>query len=202
MQQEILSKPAQRQRTLAKLLEVARYEFATNGYDGTATNRIVEQAQLTRGALYYHFKDKKDLFRRVVEQIAQEVLDLILQEALAQDSTWECLIAGCNAFIDACATPKTRQIFLIDAPAVLGWEEWREIDARYAMGSLEEGLKVCMDAGDIAPTSLPVLTHLISGALNEAALVIAESDDPDSMRGIVKTEVEALLAGIRVQRAA
>lgn len=59
-----------------------------------------------------------------------------------------------------------------------------------------------MDAGDIAPTSLQVLTHLISGALNEAALLIAESDDPDSMRRIVKTEVETLLAGIRVQRAA
>lgn len=194
----ISAKKTKSDATLSRLLKVAQQEFAKNGYAATATNDIVAKASVTRGALYYHFKDKKDLFRHVVEGVAREVLDTIIRRAEAESTSWHGLLEGCHAFIDACTEPHIRQILLIDAPAVLGWQEWREIDAKYAMGSLEEGLRLCVESGDLAPGSLKALTHLVSGALNEAALLIAESEDPEAIRAAVKVEVNILLAGLRL----
>lgn len=194
----VSSKQAKAEATLARLVAVAWAEFAEIGYAETATNDIVAKAQVTRGALYYHFKDKQDLFRRVVEVVAEEVLAKILHRAEAEPTVWQGLVEGCHAFIDACAEPDIRQILLIDAPAVLGWQAWREIDAKYAMGSLADVLALCIESGDIAPRPLPALTHLISGALNEAALLVAESVDPDATRAAVKAETEHLLAGLRL----
>lgn len=197
MQQATVTKKEQRERTLARLLVVAKSEFAKNGFGETSTNQVVEKADVTRGALYYHFKDKEDLFRGVVEQVARDVLAEILSEAETETSAWRGLVAGCHAFLDACADPAVQQILLIDAPAVLGWAEWREIDARYSMGSLKEGLQACADAGDIQPTSIDALTHLLSGALNEAVLMIADAADADAARNAVKLEMENLLLGLR-----
>lgn len=197
MQEEAVSKKDQRGRTLSRLLSVAKTEFAEKGYGETSTNEVVEKAEVTRGALYYHFKDKEDLFRGVVEQVAREVLAAVMDDAESETSPWPGLVAGCHAFLDVCSDPAVRQILLIDAPAVLGWQEWRQIDTRYSMGSLKEGLQACADAGDIQPSSIDALTHLISGALNEGALMIAEAEDGNAAREAIKMEVENLLVGLR-----
>ena len=56
--------------------------------------------------------------------------------------------------------PGLMQISLLDAPGVLGWEEWREIDARYGLGLVTVGLQNAMDAGllrkqDVEPAGAP-----------------------------------------------
>ncbi|HRF96298.1 MAG TPA: hypothetical protein PLZ51_13925, partial [Aggregatilineales bacterium] len=73
---------------------------------------------------------------------------------------------------------QVQRIMLIDAPAVLGWSLWRELDAQHSMKSLQEALSALMDDGQIVPLPLMALTHLLSGAMNEGALWIAQSDNP------------------------
>jgi AcrR family transcriptional regulator len=51
-----------------RLLEAAANEFASRGFEGASLNRILESAGLSKGALYYYFEDKADLFATVVEQ--------------------------------------------------------------------------------------------------------------------------------------
>ena len=51
--------------TQSVFLALARLEFATYGYAKASTNRIVQQSGMARGSLYYHFKDKEDLFRSI-----------------------------------------------------------------------------------------------------------------------------------------
>src|SRR6187401_532630 len=148
--------------TRAELMRVARALFAQRGYAGVGTEEIVARANVTRGALYHHFADKRALFRAVHEELEQELVASIGEQIAGIDDAWELAVTGVRAFLDACAgDPALRQIALIDAPAVLGWEEWREVDARYGLGLVRQALHTAMDAGAIAPQPVETLSHLL-----------------------------------------
>lgn len=165
------------EQTRDHLLETAWGQFAQFGFAQTGTEEIVAKAGVTRGALYYHFKDKSDLFRAVVELAHARILKRIDTAAQAEPSISEGLRQGCLAFLDACADPEIRQIALIDGPAVLGWSAWREIDAEYGFGSLCAGLKVAKRQGVLREdTDAMALAYLLSGAMNEAALALSDPD--------------------------
>jgi AcrR family transcriptional regulator len=176
------SKAAQSEATRAKLVKVARKLFARRGYSAVGTEEIVKKANVTRGALYHQFDDKKDLFRAVFEQVESEVAQGVASQALAAADPVEALHTGARLWLDACLEPEVRQIILIDAPAVLGWDEWREIGARYGLGLLAGALQGAMEAGAIETQPLMPLAHVTMGALDAAALYVAEANDPMAAR--------------------
>lgn len=183
MQEKRQSKAEKHAATRAALLTTARALFAENGYAATGTEEVVARANVTRGALYYHFKDKQALFEAVVEQVAQEVLLAIEQAAGKAAGPVDALVKGSHAFLDACLKSDTRQIYLIDAPSVIGWTRWREIDARHGMGSLRMGIEAALAVlphGQKLPAE--ALTYLLSGAMNEAALWLAEAENEAAAR--------------------
>src|SRR5919108_2672223 len=120
--------------TRAALVRAARELFAERGYAAVGTNEVVKRAGVTRGALHHHFPHKKDLFRAVYEQTEAELVEATVAQLSAIEDPIEMLTAGVRSYLDACADPGLRQIGLIDGPAVLGWQEWREIGARHALG--------------------------------------------------------------------
>lgn len=184
------------ERTRQALLEAARRLFAEKGYGATGTPELVEAAGLTRGALYHHYAGKKALLQAVVEEIEHEILEAIEARAMAEAEPLRGLYAGCRAFLDVCARPDVRRILLLDAPAVLGWAAWRAIDARYGVGSLHDGISACQAKGYFPGLPSRAVTHLISGALNEAVFLIAEAPDPASVRADIDRTLERLIAGL------
>ena len=184
-------------QTRRLLLDVARRLFAEHGYAGTATEQVVQQAGVTRGALYYHFRDKQDLFRAVVEDLQEELMQRLLAAAAAEADPWQRLRAGMHAFLDACREPAIRRIVLLDAPSVLGWAAWREIDARYGFGLLRAVLQGLMDAGLLEPQPVEPLAHVLLGALSEAGMVIAQADDVEAARDAVGASLDRLVRGLR-----
>jgi AcrR family transcriptional regulator len=176
------SKAAQSELTRAKLVRVARRLFAKRGFAAVGTEELVRKAGLTRGALYHQFHDKKDLFRAVFEQVEAEVTQSVASRALAASDPLEALRTGARLWLDACLDPEVRRIVLLDAPSVLGWEEWREVGARYGLGLLAGALQAAMDAGAIERQPLMPLAHVTLGALDAAALYVAEADDPMAAR--------------------
>lgn len=185
------------EQTRRLLLDVARRLFAEHGFAATPTEEIVRQAGVTRGALYYHFKDKQDLFRAVVEDMQQQGMARLGEALQPIPDPWQRMHAGVHAFLDGCLEPETRQIALIDAPAVLGWTAWREIDSRYALGALRTALEEAVAAGQLEPQPLEPLAHLLLGALGEAGLMLAEAPDPPAARAEVGASLDRLLNGLR-----
>ena len=49
-----------------RILETAALEFATRGFDAASLNRIIRSARISKGAAYYYFDDKADLYTAVV----------------------------------------------------------------------------------------------------------------------------------------
>ena len=182
--------------TRAELLGVARRLFAEHGYSAVGTEEIVRAARVTRGALYHHFRDKRDLFREVHESLERDLVERVGAEMAGVEDPIELLERGLGAFLDACTEPAMIRIALIDAPTVLGWEQWREIDAKYGLGIVTSGLLNAMDSGAMPRQDVRPLAHILLGALGEAAMLIANADDPIAARREVEGPLLALLAGL------
>ena len=193
-----IDRRAQRgEATRAALIRAGRELFGERGYGAVGTNELVERAGVTRGAMYHHFRDKPDLFRAVYEQVEREVVEATAERMTAIDDPWELLVAGIRSFFDACTDPALRQIGLVDGPAVLGWQEWREIGARYVLGLIVFGLENAMHAGVLRRADVRQLAHLVFGALGEAAMMIANADDPRRARESAGRTTLVLLEGLR-----
>jgi AcrR family transcriptional regulator len=187
------------QDTRALLIDVARRLFGERGYAAVSTEEIVRTAAVTRGALYHHFAGKKQLFKAVYEEIERTNVEQIAALAITEADPWRQQLVAVGAFLDACQEPYVQQIALIDAPSVLGWEEWHEVEERYGLGLVQAGLQLLIQADVIEEQPVEPLAHLILGALTEAGTVIAKADDPSKARQEVGAAVERLLEGLRIR---
>ncbi|MFI7152812.1 TetR/AcrR family transcriptional regulator [Nonomuraea sp. NPDC050022] len=192
------SRIEQREQTRRILVREGRLLFASRGYGAVGLSQIVAAAGVTKGALYHHFGSKADLFRTVLEQVQGEVAETVAATAEVQDDPWEQLVAGCRAFLAACTDPDIQRIMLIDGPAVLGWSEWRALDEAASARHLAEALSGLIEAGIIARQPVAPLTHLLSGAMNEAALWLAGSGDPGDLDD-VWAALSRILQGLRLK---
>jgi len=183
--------------TIRKLVEIARTHFTDYGYADAALESIVHEANLTRGAVYHHFRSKKDLFRIVLEDVQREVAERLEQEASTSEDVWEQLYLGCRAFIMAVVEERNRRIMLIDGPAILGWEVWREMDKNHSMRLLRGQLEIMQEQGHFRRVPLDAMTHFISGGLNETALWLAnESQQPNALDETMKV-LAVFLGGLK-----
>lgn len=181
--------------TRRALLATARSCFATKGYGQTGTEELVQKADVTRGALYHHFKDKRALFAAVVEEVESE-LSAGLQALVANEpDILKALALGATSFLEACRDPAVRRILMIDAPSVLGWAQWREIDLRYGLGMLRDQLELGMKTGLLKEQPVGPLAHLVLGALTEAGMLVAHADPStaEGQRLLEETERACLL---------
>src|SRR5437899_1847290 len=196
-------KAAQSEATRAALIATARRLFAERGYAAVGTEEIVRAAGVTRGALYHHFDDKQELFQAVYEQVEQQLVEQIAASALAQASDpLAALRAGAQAFLDACEDPAVQRIALVDAPSVLGWEQWRAIGLRYGFGLVQGTVQAAIDAGLIEAQPAEPLAHLLLGAIDEGAMLVARADDGGQTREQVGASVERMLSALQARGAA
>jgi AcrR family transcriptional regulator len=191
-------KSEQSEATRAALIAAARGLFSERGFADTPTELIVQTAGVTRGALYHHFKDKIDLFRAVVEQIEGEVTATTGEAALNAGGVWEGIVAATNRFLDECLDPAVRQVILIDAPSVLGLNEWRKIERKYGLALISMAIDTAMSDGLIERRPVEPLAHIVAGAMNEGALTIGAADDPVQARKDVGDALIRLLEGLRI----
>jgi AcrR family transcriptional regulator len=189
---------ARSESTRAALIEAARPLFAERGFARVGTEEIVRAAGVTRGALYHHFKGKRELFEAVYEQLEVELAERIAAGALAANapSPLEAMRAGAEMFLAACTEPDVQQIALLDGPSVLGWDRWREIAAEHGLGLIEASLQAAIDDGAIADQPVRPLAHLLMGALDEAAMLVARAADPEATRAEVGRTLKLLLDGL------
>jgi AcrR family transcriptional regulator len=189
---------ARSEATRGRLIAAGRDLFAKRGYAGAGTEQIVKRARVTRGALYHHFADKRDLFRAVVEALEVELVERIAAALASEspDDPIESMKLAVRTFLDSALDPGRGRITLIEAPSVLGWAEWREIDARYGLGLASAALEAAMAAGRIPRQPVAPLAGIFVAALGEAGIIVATADDPGAARAEVEAALELLIDGM------
>jgi AcrR family transcriptional regulator len=191
------TKAQQREATIQMLIAIGREHFTARGYAQAAAEEIVAEAGLTRGALYHHFGSKEGLFAAVMLNVASELAGRIDAATADLDDPWQMLETGCAVFLDAATDPSVQRILLIDGPVVLGWQAWRKIDAETSMLGLSTVLRELQGRGELASVPVEALVHLLSGAMNEAALWIAQADDPSAALADARAALTHLLRSLR-----
>jgi AcrR family transcriptional regulator len=202
--------------TRQALVDAARTLFTEQGYAATGTEEIVAAARVTRGALYHHFSDKTDLFRAVMEQIAREVAERLIDAELSrpvvpssvQSSTvqlsalspadaWDEVRDGLHSYLDLCVeTDDFQRIVLVEGPAVLGYEAWDELVARHGSNLLAEWLSRAVEQDRIEPVPIQPLTRLLIAMISESSLYIARASDRPAARDAMGTVLDRLLNGL------
>lgn len=184
--------------TRGALIGAARKLWAERGYTAVGTPEIVKAAGVTRGAMYHQFADKAALFLAVVEAVEQDVTQRLAEQVVAsgaQDPAG-ALRAATDAWLGISDEREVRQIVLLDAPVVLGWGGFRDVSLRYALGMTEQLLQAAMDAGQLTPRPTRAMAHILIGALDEAAMVVATAEDRDAAREEVRGVLHELMDGL------
>jgi AcrR family transcriptional regulator len=184
--------------TRSRLLDAGRALFSDEGYAAVSTQAIVEAAGVTRGALYHQFGDKTGLFAAVYEEVERDIVAAITERivAAAPSDQLQAMRIGARLFLEECSSPRVQRIVLIDAPAVLGWDRWREVGMKYGLGVVEAMLAQAVADGVIPDQPVRSTAHVLLGALDEAALYVSRAADGAAALEQMFAVCDRLISGI------
>jgi AcrR family transcriptional regulator len=175
------------------LVATARELFGRHGYDGTSIEAILDAAGVARGALYHHFANKAELFDAVLDREMAAMAATVATAARPVQDPLDSLRAGCDAFLELTLDPAVQRITLLDPPAVVGWERWREIDRKYTLGGLRAVIRRLAKAGRADPDQVDALAHMLLAAFAEVGMLVATADDPDAALPRAQAAVDTFL---------
>ncbi len=184
---------AQGRATRGQLIQVATRLFAEHGYEGTSIEAVLTAAGVSRGALYHHFAGKEALFEAVVAAVSDQVTLELTEVVRDCADPIDALRTAALAWISLAADPVIQRVVLVDAPSVLGWERWRDMDHGRTLGALQAMLQAVSDGGRLPAELVSPFSHMILAALDEIALVVARSSDSTTAVAEGRMAVEALV---------
>ena len=181
--------------TRAALIDAARALWAERGYAAVGTPEIAAAAGVTRGAMYHQFADKAALFLAVAGAVEAD-LTRRLGEAVAASGARDpaaALRAATDAWLELSQESDVRQLILLDAPVVLGWAGYRDLALEHGLGLTEQLLDAAIAAGQLRRQPTRALAHVLIGALDEGAMLIATAEDPAAAREDTRDVLHGLL---------
>jgi AcrR family transcriptional regulator len=186
-----------REMTTRAVEAAARKLFGTRGFAATSIDEIAARAGVAKGAVYHHYASKEALFERVLDSIQAELAALPAPTPSRKPRDPRDLIAeAVLRYLLAASTPEVKRILLIDGPAVIGWQRWREIDDQYFGSALRRAVTVVL--GPKADSrQVEAVAHLVLGAIMEAALLCARADDSSKTARECASALRRLLEGLR-----
>jgi AcrR family transcriptional regulator len=188
-----------RAQTRTAILKAAQDLFGAQGFAATSMDQIAQAGGVAKGAVYHHFPSKELVFEAVFEQVSAEVAAQVAAASAGAPDVLAAMSRAIRAYFEICSAGPTGQVMLKDAPAVLGWSRWREIDARHFGGDVPKVLASAMRAGLIGEQPVEPLARLVLGAITEAALACGAAADPVGAGRSYATAAESLLNGLRLR---
>src|SRR5215472_9317423 len=173
----MVTQAQRREATRSSVLGAARKEFAARGFAATTIDDIAKRAGVAKGAVYHHFGAKEEIFERVLDAIFVEIAAQLRAAATPGSGLVESMVKGTEIYLECVTAPGVNRIVLVDGPAVLGWNKWREIDQRHFGRMLKAPLAQMLGAR-LGAANVEAQFHLLTGAITEAALISAAAKSP------------------------
>jgi AcrR family transcriptional regulator len=188
-------KVARGQATRQQIVAEARRLFAEAGYEAAAIEAVLSGIGISRGALYHHFASKEALFTAVLEAEEVRVAEALMASARGKTNPLDMLRAGCSAWLNMAASDSAvRRIVLTDAPSVVGWDVWRDIDSRHGLGLLKAAFRLAAELGHLQESRVDTYAHALLAVLTEMALLVARAEDQSAAADAGRDAVELVLS--------
>ena len=192
-----MSVRVRRAHTKRALVSVARGLFARQGYAATSLDEIVSGAEVTKGALYHHFRGKQELYGAVLAVVEEDARQRIRACIEGVGDPWERALVGLREFLAIARGEEYRRIVILEGPAVLGYEAFRELEERSSYGLVQDIVTGLLEPYDLPTSQLAAFTRLFFGAISTTASSIALAPDPQQASDDAEGAVMLVLAGIR-----
>lgn len=184
------------------MIAAGRNAFVRHGFADASLDDIVQDAQVTTGALYHHFGNKKGLFQAVAESLEQDILDRISASLSDDMNGWEQLETAMRLTFDLCADSGVHRILFSDAPNVIGMREWRDIELRYGFGLVRRILAKLNEDGEIDCCSVDLTAQMLLGAVMEAVHAVVMADDSERIAADAQKTLLGFIETLKVNRQA
>jgi AcrR family transcriptional regulator len=182
--------------TRQAIVAAATKLFAELGFEHVSIEMVLRDAAISRGALYHHFKSKESLFEVVLEALEEDIARAVRMAAFGAADPGQAIKAGCAAWLRLAAEDRAvRQIVLTDAPAVVGWRKWREIDGRYSLGMIKAALAMAASGPYASDAGITMQAHALLAVLVELAILVAQSGGDTGTMARANTVLEQVLSG-------
>jgi AcrR family transcriptional regulator len=183
------------QATRQQIVAEATKLFAEAGYEAASIEAVLRACGISRGALYHHFSSKEALFTAVLETEEARIAETLMASAMDQTDPLDMLRAGCSAWLNMAASDAAvRRIVLTDAPSVVGWDVWREIDSRHGLGMLKAAFRLAAERGHVPESRADAYAHALLAVLTEMALLVARAEDQAVAADAGRAAVELVLS--------
>jgi AcrR family transcriptional regulator len=183
------------QATRQQIVTEATRLFAEAGYGAVSIEAVLSVCGISRGALYHHFASKVALFTAVLDAEEARVAEALMASAEGKTNPLDMLRAGCFAWLHMAANDSAvRRIVLTDAPSVVGWDVWRDIDSRHGLGMLKAAFRLAAELGHLKQSRVDTYAHALLAVLTEMALMVARAEDQSAAADAGRDTVELVLS--------
>jgi AcrR family transcriptional regulator len=186
--------------TRQAIVIAARRLFGERGYADSSVDDIARDARVTKGAVYHHFENKKELFRAVYQDVEADAQQRTVAARRGKSTPVDVIVAGMHAYLDATLDREVQRITLVDGPAVLGFDLEHPAEEEPGHQALRDFIATAIASGAVVSLDPEMLTHLIRGSCLQAGLLIAHSREPVRARKQIGAALEAMIRGLDAQR--
>lgn len=170
--------------TQQKILDAAIDVFAQKGYHDTRVDEIVDASKTSKGAVYFYFPSKQDIFLAIVDKFANLLagrLDKAMSEQAHGVERVSLALSIClNTFEQYRSLAK---VFLVQAAGLgVAFENKQiEIHTRFA-GLIQKQLDDAVQEGDLPPIDTDVAAYVWMGAIYDLVIRWVRTGQPEPSR--------------------
>lgn len=168
---------ADAEKTRQRILDVAEQLFTAHGFASVTTSAISAAAGVTDGALFHHFRSKKELFSNIAVRLHTNIHKEIYRAGLNAADPIEGFILGARKSMEVTQLPHNQRIVFIEGPVVLGTEEWRKIDQKLGLRLIEGGLLAVAGVSELPDAVLKPMAMLALGTINEITYALIRKEE-------------------------
>ncbi len=184
---------------LARIIEEATCLFVVRGYRGISMREIAEAAGISKAGLYYHFRDKEDLFLAILTANLELVAQLV-RDACRENTTARQQIAHMLRAILALPPNQRAIIRLANQEMVhVGQAARSSFEGVYRLkflGQVEEMLQAGIAHGELRPVNVQLATWLLLGM---AYPFFSPSHPNEAMNEVIDLMVSVFFDGLSCQ---
>ena len=173
--------------TRRRIVETAEQMFTEDGFSATSIAQIAERADVTEGAIFHYFKDKKQLYREIVDALQRNYDNAVRAEAIKGKTALDAILRGSRASLKLASEPRFARLVMLEGPAVLGEAEWREIDSGMGLKSAEFGIRAITEGQNLSDAVIKSMSVLLLGMLNETIFALVRKQAGISVKVSLET---------------